>query len=217
VTPAPHAASHAHHFEDAAQQRASSTLGVWIFLLTEVLFFGAIFGGYAAYRMKFPEAFREGSLHLDLALGTVNTTILIASSFVVALAVHAARHGFTRRLVVLLGLAAAMGAGFLVIKGFEYAAKLHDGLLPGPGFTWTGRDSNHVEMFFVVYFVTTALHALHVTVGVGCLAWASARARTGVFSGAASMQVEGIGLYWHFVDIVWIFLFPLLYLVDRVP
>jgi cytochrome c oxidase subunit III len=213
-----HSAHHpAHHFEDFRQQNESATLGIWLFLLTEVLFIGALFAAYAVYRVQYPAAFIDGSRRLDLVLGAVNTTILIVSSWLVALSVHAASVGNRRRLVLLLAVTAALGAAFLGIKSVEYAHKIHDRLVPGPGFAWTGPEPEHVELFFVIYFITTGIHAAHVLVGVGCLIWVAIGASRGRFSPESHALVDGVGLYWHFVDIVWIFLFPLLYLLGRHP
>jgi cytochrome c oxidase subunit 3 len=205
----------AHQFDDAAQQREAATLGMWIFLVTEVMFFGGMFTAYVAYRSLFPEAFGQASHHLDVTLGMTNTAVLITSSLTMALAVHGAQVG--RRGALLAGLAAtmALGATFVGIKGWEYAHKFHQGLVPGPAFTYAGADAPQAELFFSVYFCMTGLHALHMVIGLGLLGWLVLAARRGRFAGGWGTPVENVGLYWHFVDIVWIFLFPLLYLIGR--
>jgi len=203
----------AHQFDDAEQQHEASTLGMWLFLVTEILFFGGLFMLYVVYRTTYPDAFAEGSHHLDLRLGAFNTVILIGSSLTMALAVHAAQVGRQRVLVGFLGLTIVLGCVFLVIKGFEYAAKFEHGLVPGPGFLLAGPLAPQVELFFCLYFAMTALHAIHMVIGVGVLAVIAAMATRGAFGPAYITPVELMGLYWHFVDVVWIFLFPLLYLI----
>jgi cytochrome c oxidase subunit III len=213
-----HAAHHPalqHQFEDLAQQQESATLGMWLFLVTEVMFFGGLFMAYLLYRVWYPEAWTLGSLELDLVLGGVNTVVLIGSSLTMAFAVRAAQTGFPRATVVWLLITMALGLVFLVIKGFEYAHKVHEHHVPGPNFVWDGPHGPQVEIFLALYFTMTGLHALHMVIGFGLLsviAWMAYRRR---FTPEWYSPVEMAGLYWHFVDIVWIFLFPLLYLVDR--
>jgi cytochrome c oxidase subunit 3 len=211
-SPSPAAAHVAHHFDDAEQQRDAATLGMWVFIVQEVLFFGGAFVAYAVYRSWYPAAFAHASRELDIVLGAINTAVLITSSLTMALAVHGAQVG--RRPQLLWGLAAtmALGATFVVIKAFEYAHKFHEGLVPGPRFTYHG-DAEEAELFFSVYFALTGLHALHMVIGLGILGVLFAMARRGRFGPHYYTPVELTGLYWHFVDIVWIFLFPLLYLI----
>lgn len=187
-------------------------LGMWAFLATEALFFGGMFLGYAIYRSAHFAEFAEGSLHLDLFLGTANTAILIASSFTMALAVEAAESERRRRTAGFLGATLALGILFLGIKFYEYADKFHHGLFPGPGFS---QVSSPVELFYCFYFAMTGMHALHMIVGVGLLTTLALMVLFGRGLPARATAVEMAGLYWHFVDCVWIFLFPLLYLVDR--
>ena len=209
-------AAHAHHFDDALQQREASTLGMWIFLVTEVMFFGGLFTAYVTYRALYPDAFAHASHHLDVRLGTFNTVVLITSSLTMALAVHAAQVGRRGRQVATLCLTAALGATFLVVKVFEYAEKFEHHLVPGPGFRWPeAGEAPHVQLFYSLYFAMTGLHALHMIIGLGILAWLVLGARRGRFGPDYATPVEVSGLYWHFVDIVWIFLFPLLYLIGR--
>jgi cytochrome c oxidase subunit 3 len=206
----------AHHFDDAEQQREAATLGMWVFLATEVMFFGGLFTAYVAYRALYPDAFGHASNHLDVRLGTTNTAVLITSSLTMALAVRAAQVGEApARIVRWLAATMALGSTFLVIKLFEYAHKFREGLVPGPTFTYAGPDARQAELFFSLYFGMTGLHALHMVIGLGLLGWLVREARRGRFGPAFHTPVENCGLYWHFVDIVWIFLFPLLYLVGR--
>jgi cytochrome c oxidase subunit 3 len=187
---------------------------MWIFLVTELMFFGGMFTAYVAYRALFPGAFGHASAHLDVRLGTLNTAVLIGSSLTMALAVRAAQLG-SRAVTRWLGLTAALGATFLGVKAWEYAHKLHEGLLPGPHFHYAGADAPQAELFFSIYFAMTGIHALHMVIGLGLLAWLAVQARRGRFGPAWFTPVEMSGLYWHFVDVVWIFLFPLLYLIGR--
>jgi cytochrome c oxidase subunit 3 len=193
--------------QDAAQ------LGMWIFLATELLFFGGLFAAYAWGRTRWPEGFSVASRHTHVALGTLNTALLLSSSALVALAAACAGEERRRRAAGrLLGGAALLGVAFLALKGVEYAKEWHESLFPGPGFALAKHTG--AELFFVLYFVMTALHALHLLVGVGLLglfAWGALRHRPW----ADAARVEVAGLYWHFVDIVWIVLYPLLYLIGR--
>jgi cytochrome c oxidase subunit III len=219
--PAAHGAVHAHHpalqhqFETMEQQQESATLGMWLFLVTEIMFFGGLFMAYLLYRVWYPEAWAIGSLELDILLGGINTVVLIGSSLTMALAVRSAQTGFPRATVIWLVLTMALGLVFLVIKGFEYAHKFHEHHVPGPDFVFEGPHAQQVQIFLSLYFAMTGLHALHMVIGFGLLsviAWMAYRRR---FTPQWYTPVEMAGLYWHFVDIVWIFLFPLLYLVDR--
>ena len=205
----------AHQFDDVEQQRDAATLGMWVFLVTEVMFFGGMFTAYVVYRSLFPAAFGHASNHLDVRLGTTNTAVLITSSLTMALAVYAAEIGRRRALLWSLAATMALGSTFLCIKFYEYAHKFHEGLVPGPAFTYAGPDAKQAELFFSVYFVMTGVHALHMVIGVGLLTWLVLGARRGRFGPTYNTPVELCGLYWHFVDVVWIFLFPLLYLIGR--
>jgi len=204
-----------HHFEDLGQQHEASTLGMWMFLATEILFFGGILMAYTLYRNMYPEAWAEASHHQDLVLGTVNTAVLIFSSLTMALGVRFAQTGKRRPLVWSLIATLGLGATFVAIKGFEYYHHIHDGLFPGTLFTQVGPLAKQVELFFVFYFTMTGLHALHMLVGFGLLLYFIWRANRNDFGPEYYAPIEVMGLYWHFVDIVWIFLFPLLYLIGR--
>jgi cytochrome c oxidase subunit III len=205
----------AHHFEDAEQQREAVTLGMWAFLVTEIMFFGGLFAGYTVYRSAYFEAFAEGSRHLDIVLGTVNTAILIGSSLTMALAVQAAQRGRREAQVRFLVLTILLGLAFLGIKAVEYGHKFEQHLVPGRFFAWPGPLASNVQLFFSFYFAMTGMHALHMVIGIGLLTWLAVQAGRGRFGPAYYTPMEVSGLYWHFVDIVWIFLFPLLYLIDR--
>lgn len=205
----------AHQFDDLAQQEDASNLGMWVFLLTEIMFFGGLFVGYTVYRSMYPSAFAAGSHHLDILLGTINTTVLISSSLTMVLAVHAAQVGQRRQLTGFLLLTMLLGLGFLGIKAVEYAHKFEAHLFPGGTFVFEGPDAQQVQLFYSFYFGMTGMHALHMIIGIGLLSVLAYLAWRGHFSPRYYTPVETIGLYWHFVDIVWIFLFPLLYLLGR--
>ncbi|HOB73837.1 MAG TPA: cytochrome c oxidase subunit 3 family protein [Phycisphaerae bacterium] len=210
----------AHHFNDLAQQREAGTLGMWTFLVTEVMFFGGAFTGYAYYRWKFPEAFQAASHHLDIVLGTINTVVLICSSLTMVLAVQGAQRGDRKRLVRFLLLTILLALVFLGIKAFEYHHKWVEGHVPGRYFRWDPQHDGAVspggaQLFYSFYFTMTGIHAAHMIIGIGVigvLVWMALRGR---FTPESYGAVENTGLYWHFVDIVWIFLFPLLYLIGR--
>ncbi len=205
----------AHQFDDAEQQREASTLGMWAFLVTEIMFFGGLFAGFFAYIIGHSAAFAEGSKHLDLTLGTLNTVVLLGSSLTMALAVRAAQAGNRKGQALFLLLTIGLGLAFLGVKGLEYAHKFEQHLVPGPRFQMEGSHSQAVQLFFSFYFAMTGVHALHMVVGVGLLSWLLVNAWRGKYSEAYFTPVEVSGLYWHFVDVVWIFLFPTLYLVAR--
>jgi cytochrome c oxidase subunit 3 len=210
-----HSAALAHQFDDLAQQLDASTFGMWVFLITEIMFFGGLFAGYAVYRSAYPEAFAEGSLHLDIVLGGFNTVVLIASSLTMALAVRAAQLGDNRRVFRFLLLTLLLGSTFLAVKVFEYHHKWVEHLVPGPSFRFDGPHAQQVQMMFCFYFAMTGMHALHMVVGAGLLIYFLFQARANRYSPDYYGPVEVMGLYWHFVDIVWIFLFPLLYLIGH--
>jgi len=205
-----------HQFESPAQQKDAASLGMWIFLVTEILFFGGLFLAYTIYRWENARSFAHASLHMDIALGTINTVVLICSSLTMAMAVHSAATGKKRLLIGFLIATMLLGGAFLGIKAVEYTDHIRHHLFPGPGFHYTvPADARAAEMFFSLYFAMTGLHALHMVVGLGLLTTLLVMARRGRFSPEYHTPVEISGLYWHFVDIVWIFLFPLLYLIGR--
>jgi len=205
----------AHHFDSLEEQREASTLGMWVFLVTEVLFFGGLFLTYSVYRSWYPPAFAAASHELDVVLGTTNTAVLITSSLTMALAVHAAQTGHRNTLLIFLGITMLLGATFLGIKGVEYYHKFVEHHVPGPGFQFEKEYFQHAQIFFSLYFLMTGLHAIHMVIGLGILAWMMWWSANGTITVEYSSPIEISGLYWHFVDIVWIFLFPLLYLIGR--
>lgn len=205
----------AHQFDDAEQQFEASTLGMWIFLLTEVMFFGGALVAYAVYFVTFTDAFEDASNHLSLGLGTLNTVILLSSSFTMARAVHAAQVESSAHQVRWLSRTILLGGAFLAVKGYEYTAKFTEGLVPGDAFAFAGPQAAQHELFLSFYFALTGLHAVHMVIGVGILAVLLLLARRGRFRRDYFTPVEMSGLYWHFVDLVWIFLFPMLYLLGR--
>jgi cytochrome c oxidase subunit 3 len=209
----------AHQFDDAVQQHEAVTLGMWAFLATEVLFFGALFAAYAVYRHYFFESFQYASVHyLKWYLGAFNTGVLLCSSLTVALSVHAAHEGNNKQLVRLLLLTMVLGIAFLGIKASEYYIDYKEGVIPGGAFFHPehippGIDASRVRMFMGFYFIMTGIHATHMLVGLGLFTWLAWHAHRGRFSPRQYNAVEICGLYWHFVDLVWIFLFPMLYLI----
>ncbi len=205
-----------HHFATVEQQMDTATLGMWTFLITEVLFFGGMFTAYAIYRNMYIQAFASTSEYMNVVLGGTNTAVLICSSLTMALAVRAAQLSNRKHLQLFLVITMIFGAAFLVIKGFEYHAKYVEHLIPGPGFEYPiPQYFRHAQILFFLYFCMTGMHALHMIVGLGLLSYLLIKANQRVFNASYYSPVEMIGLYWHFVDIVWIFLFPLLYLIGH--
>jgi cytochrome c oxidase subunit 3 len=214
-----HASSNlAHHFDNLEQQREAGSLGMWLFLVTEIMFFGGLFTGYIIYRMQHPQAFAIASSTLNWKLGALNTVVLIVSSLTMALAVFFAQMGSRRMQIIFLVLTMLLGATFLVVKAFEYADKFEHHHFPGLNFQWNeavpaGVSTHHIQMFYWIYFAMTGLHALHMIIGIGAMLFLIYYAYRGRYTPEYHAPVELTGLYWHFVDIVWIFLFPLLYLL----
>jgi cytochrome c oxidase subunit 3 len=204
-----------HQFDDLEQQHEAGELGMWIFLCTEVMFFGGLFLAYTIYRTQDEAAFAAASRELDLFWGTVNTAVLLTSSLTMALAGFAARAARRTRLLLFLSATMILGSVFIGIKGLEYYHKYEHGLMPllGLPFHWTGSARGHAELFFILYFLMTGVHALHMLIGLGVLLVLLVKACRGKLLGEFSTPVHITGLYWHFVDIVWVFLFPLLYLI----
>jgi cytochrome c oxidase subunit 3 len=203
----------AHQFDDREQQTEVGRLGMWLFLATEVLFFGGLFTAYIVLRWKWPQAFAEANAWMDVTLGAVNTAVLLTSSLTMALAVRAAQVGSRKGSFVLVLATMGFGLVFLAVKAVEYARKFEEGLFPGLHFTIGGPSGRQVESFFALYFMMTGLHALHMIVGLGIMTVIATMIWRGRFSPDYYAPVEISGLYWHFVDIIWIFLFPLLYLI----
>lgn len=215
-----------HHFAEPQQQRDAASLGMWVFLATEVMFFGGLFCAYLIYRLMFFGDFAAASKTLAVGLGATNTAVLICSSLTVVLAVWAAHTGRRMLLVANLAITLVLGLTFLGIKGIEYKEKFERHHVPGatfdfrervPGHPGQNANPEHAQIFFALYFVMTGLHALHMIVGIGVFIWLLIAAWKGRFTPDYYTPVEMGGLYWHFVDIIWIYLFPLLYLIDRHP
>ena len=208
----------AHHFDTLEQQRDASTLGMWVFLATEVLFFGGLFTAYIVYRLRFHGVFSLASHQMNVIAGGINTGVLICSSLTMAMSIWAAQVDRRKLVVLFLVLTMILGATFLGIKAYEYKHKFDEQLVPGPHFDphfhfFQPDVHGQAEIFFSLYFIMTGLHALHMVIGLGCLAALLAPAWKGRYNSTWHNPLECVGLYWHFVDIVWIFLFPLLYLI----
>lgn len=224
--PASEFTAHAEHFPDAPSERRAAQLGMWLFLANEMLLFGGLFCAFTVYRYLYTDTFRYlAAVHLDWKLGTLNTVVLLVSSFTVAAGVHFAEARKSKRVGWALIASIALAAVFLAIKYVEYSHKLHEGLLPGRLFSF---DLTHLEpvrgvdlvkvgpgapMFFVLYFFITGLHGLHVVIGIAVLGWLAFRAFRGEFARRNATPVELGAMYWHLVDLVWIFVYPLLYLL----
>lgn len=227
---------HRHHFETEDQQREAGSFGMWLFLLTEIMFFGGMFFAYLLYRNWYYEAFVVASNQLSVPLGAINTVILISSGFFMALGVWAAEVRNKRLLVIFLWLTTIFGFAFLGVKSGEYHEKWEKHHIPGASFDVhefinppLGKDGKPTEValppdmaqrtqvFFFLYFAMTGMHAIHMIIGIGVLFWLIWRSGRGEFSAGYVAPIENFGLYWHFVDIVWLFLFPLLYLINRHP
>jgi cytochrome c oxidase subunit 3 len=202
-------------FDTPAQQDAAATLGLWVFLATELMFFGPLFFGYSYGRSHFPQAFAVASRHTDVVLGSVNTAVLLTSSFTMALAAGMRKADGRRAAMWLLWATAALGIAFLFIKGTEYLHDWQQHLIPGTGFALGQGDSAGAQLFFFLYFATTALHAVHLTLGISVTGVFAFALRRGAVQFANGERIELVALYWHFVDVIWIFLYPILYLVGR--
>lgn len=205
-----------HHFSDLEQQREASSMGMWVFLVTEIMFFGGMFCCYLVYRYLYFHAWVEGSQHMEFWYGTINTVVLIGSSLTMALAVRASQLGQRKLLVLLLLLTILLGLAFMGIKAVEYHQHWLNHEFPGSSFDlkkW--QDAPHVEMFFVLYFTMTGFHALHVVIGLFAVGLVAYFAWRGRYTAEYHNPVENVGLYWHFVDLVWIYLYPLLYLISH--
>jgi cytochrome c oxidase subunit III len=204
----------AHQFEDLEQQEQAASLGMWIFLATEVMFFGGLFASYTIYRNLYLPGFEAGSHHLSAVIGAINTGVLICSSLTMALAVRAAKLGLRKTLMTFLISTMLLGLVFILVKlSLEWRHDYLEGFAPGLNFTFAGEHAKSIEMFFCFYFIMTGVHALHMVVGEGILAVILYYAWKGNYGPQHFNAVENMGLYWHFVDIIWIFLFPLLYLI----
>ncbi len=202
-------------FDTPEQQYRAANLGMWCFLATEVLFFGGLILGFIVYAWLYRDAFVQASGRLSIVLGGINTAVLLTSSLTLVLAIHAAQNNRSKKSCFLLAMTALLGIVFLGIKAVEYTREFHEHLFPGAGFDFTSSLPKTAALFFFLYFMMTALHALHLTIGISLVCWMALRARRKDFSDRYFTPLELTGLYWHFVDIVWVFLFPLLYLMER--
>lgn len=204
-------------FDTAHQQKDASTLGMWIFLITEVMFFGGMFAAYTIYRATYPTVFAIASTSLNVTVGAINTCVLLLSSFTMVMAVRAGQLGNRKLIVIFLILTLIFGITFLGVKAYEWTEKYNEHHMPGQAaFHLEGTPlQGPAKLFFSLYFAMTGLHALHMVVGVGILTWLILETRKGQYSAEYYTPIDISGLYWHFVDIIWIFLFPLLYLIDR--
>lgn len=197
------------------QRRGADRLGMWIFLATELLLFGVLFTSFSEYAVLYPATFRQASVHLNLTLGAIDTGVLLVSSLTMALAIRSARVGSQRSLTWLLVATALLGLMFLGFKFAEYIQHYQEHLAPGFGFSYPGSQPQQAELFFILYFVMTGLHALHLTIGILMVGTLLFFARRGKFGPEHYMPLDLVGLYWHFVDVIWVFLYPALYLIGR--
>jgi len=198
-----------------ADRSVTNQLGMWVFLATEVLFFGGMFLAYTLYRQAYPEIFHQGAKLMEFWPGTINTALLLTSSLFMAIADRAVLADRERLAGTCLGLTWLLGAAFLGIKAFEYASKFHAGLVPGRSFRSPPGTGPRLQIFFFLYFAMTGLHAVHMIAGLAAVGWLIVRHRRGRLTPLAAEPVAIVGLYWHFVDCIWVFLYPLFYLPGR--
>jgi cytochrome c oxidase subunit 3 len=205
-------------FDSEAQQKDASTLGMWIFLVTEIMFFGGMFLAYTIYRQAYSHVFAVASTSLNAPIGAFNTCVLLLSSFTMVMAVRSGQLGKRKAIIVWLILTLIFGSAFLGVKAIEWNEKYVEHHIPGADFHFEelpASEQGHAQIFFSLYFAMTGLHALHMVVGAGMLLWLIWEARRGTYTAEYYTPIDIGGLYWHFVDVIWIFLFPLLYLIDR--
>lgn len=205
--------THSHHFESMDQEHEAGKEGTWIFLATEIMMFGGLFVGYFLYRGLYHDAYLEGGELLDWRLGALNTLVLLLSSFTMAQAVTDTMQGNNKKALTKVWITLACAVIFLVVKYFEYSGKISHGLFPSPDM-WTYEAENpKLRLFMTLYFCMTGLHGIHILIGIGLMLWIAKRLKNDEFNAKYYTAVEGVGLYWHIVDIIWIFLFPLMYLI----
>jgi cytochrome c oxidase subunit 3 len=207
---------HAHHFDSEEHEYISSKQGIWLFLCTEILMFGGLFVAYAYYHRLYPALFKEGSTYLDWRLGATNTVVLLFSSLTMALGIYYSQKREKNKSALMLVITILCGFIFLGIKYLEYSHKIHEGLLPGSWFHGEIPEggAKNLPLYFSFYFMMTGLHGIHVILGMCLITWVLIRTLKGQFRPDYYTPVEGVGLFWHLVDLVWIYLFPLLYLVS---
>lgn len=203
-----------HHFVDSDHQFDTAKMGMWVFLVNEILFFGGLFCAYIVFRAWYPGLFTAAAQELDTMMGAINTVVLIGSSLSVAMAIRSVQINNIKGLRINLLITIALACVFMVIKAFEYSHKFELGIFPGSYYTYEGIEHTHAPVFFSIYYMLTGVHALHVLIGIGLIYWIYRRATNGEFNSEYYTPVEITGLYWHLVDLIWIFLFPLLYLIE---
>jgi cytochrome c oxidase subunit 3 len=208
-----HKHHYAHHFKDAVHEFLSGKEGIWLFMVSEVMMFGGLLMGYFIMHAIYPTTFAEGASHLDWRYGSVNTLVLIFSSWTMALSIHYIQKGIRSKATLCLLTTLACGAIFMGIKYIEWTHKFHEGLFPGHHFSNPEAVAKNIGMYFGFYFSMTGLHGIHVLVGMGLITWILIRHLRGEFDADYFLPVEGVGIFWHIVDLVWIFLFPILYLI----
>jgi len=212
-TIAPSSSHLEHHFSDAEQQRDSAKMGMWVFLVTEILLFGGLFVAYGIFRAWYPDMFYNAHKFLDVTLGSFNTVVLITSSLTMALAIRSMQINNKKQTMVYLTMTLLFAFVFLIVKYFEYSHKIELGQLPGTFYTFKGIEGTNPHIFFGIYFAMTGLHAVHVILGMFVIGWVLHKTFRNEFSDHYYTPLEMSGLYWHLVDMIWIFLFPLLYLI----
>lgn len=205
--------AHAHHFDSAEHQYSAAKEGIWLFLITEILMFGGLFVAYAIFRNLYPQVWAEAAHFLDTKMGATNTVVLLTSSLTMALGIHYIQVNDKSKALLNLWITVACAAIFMIIKYFEYKHKLHEGLTAGFNFSHGGVTNANLGLFFGLYFVMTGLHGVHVVAGAGLIVWLIIKMNRGEFSNHYYTPVEGVGLFWHVVDLIWIYLFPLYYLI----
>ncbi len=204
---------HLHHYESPEHQYSTAKFGIWLFMATEILMFGGLFVAYAIYKHKYPGIFIDGSKFLDWRLGALNTVVLIGSSLTMALGIYFLQKNQIKQAVTSLFVTVGCGAIFMIIKYFEWTHKFHHKIYPGKFFAYEGAEYSNQGLYFSLYYMMTGLHGTHVLVGMGLITWVAIKASRGEFGPHYYTPVEGVGIFWHLVDLIWIYLFPLLYLV----
>lgn len=207
-------ADHAHHFDSAEHEYTASKFGVWLFMVTEILMFGGLFVAFVIYHNRYPEVFATGAQSVDWRLGATNTIVLLFSSLTMALSIHYVQKNRMQAAFNSLMITVLCGAIFMFIKYFEYSHKIHLGLLPGQWFHGDFKGIDNLPLYFSFYYMMTGLHGIHVLLGMGLITWVSIRLKKGDFNPKKYTALEGVGLFWHIIDLIWIYLFPLLYLVE---
>jgi cytochrome c oxidase subunit 3 len=202
-----------HHFNSQHHEHETCKQGLWLFMISEIMMFGGLFVAYAIYRAKFGAAWVEGGELLDWRLGALNTIVLLLSSWTMALAVRDTQMGNNKKALMKIAITTVCALAFMIVKYFEYSGKIHHGLFPGLGLWAYEAQTEQLRLFMTIYFMMTGLHGLHILVGIGLMIWLMKRLKNEEFGKDYFITVEGVGLYWHIVDVIWIYLFPLMYLM----